>query len=62
MKKYFGTIVLIAILVFSYIKVFPLVRDKFSVYKSDVSYIAMVDDKYFYTYKLGKWEKEFIKG
>jgi hypothetical protein len=62
MKKYFATIVLIAILIFSYMKLAPLVRDKFSVYKSDVSYIAMVDDKYFYTYKLGKWEKEFIKG
>lgn len=62
MKKYFATIIFIALIIFSYIKFAPLVRERFSTFKDEVSYIARVDEKYFYTYKLGKWEKEFIKG
>ncbi|MCM8709818.1 family 2 glycosyl transferase [Clostridium sp. SYSU_GA19001] len=62
MKKYFFVVTLIIIIVFSYIKVIPLVRDKFSVYKDEVSYVSMVDNKYFYFYQFGEWKKEFIKG
>jgi hypothetical protein len=44
-------------------KLAPLVREKNSIYNGEVSYVSMVDNKYFYTYnKLGKWKKEFIKG
>ena len=62
MKKYFATVVIIAILIFSFLRFTPLIRDKFSIYKNEVSYISMVDNKYFYIYKYGKWQKEFIKG
>lgn len=30
--------------------------------KSGIAYSAKVDDKYFYIYNNGKWEKQFIKG
>jgi hypothetical protein len=62
MKRYFGTITIIVIIIFSYIKLSPLIRDKFSIYNGKISYISMVDDKNFYIYKYGKWQKQFIKG
>lgn len=62
MKRYFFTVVLIVGIIFSYIKLAPLIREALSVYKGNVSYISKVDDKYFYKYKFGHWDKEFIKG
>jgi len=62
MKKYFATVTLIIISIYAYITFSPYVRDIFSVHKGDISYVSMVDNKYFYVYKFGKWHKEFIKG
>lgn len=64
MKRYFMVVTLIILIVFGYFKLMPIIRDKMSTYKDKdgVSYISMVDNKYFYIYKYGKWQKEFIKG
>ena len=40
-----------------------LIRNIVSVYKNDgISYISKVDNKSFYVYSYGKWQKSFIKG
>lgn len=40
-----------------------LIRNKTSLYTSDqISYISKVDNKFFYIYRYGKWEKSFVKG
>ncbi|GLC28838.1 family 2 glycosyl transferase [Clostridium omnivorum] len=62
MKRYFMVIILIVAIAFSYFKLTPIIRDKTSIHKDNVKYVCMVDDKYFYVNKYGKWEKEFIKG
>lgn len=62
MKKYFATITIIALFIFSFYKLAPHVRNKSSIYNDGVSYVSMVDNSYFYVYRFGKWQKEFIKG
>jgi hypothetical protein len=62
MKKYFAAVTIIIVTIFIFINTSPYVRDIFSMYKDEVEYFSRVDDKNFYIYKFGKWEKEFIKG
>lgn len=63
MKRYFTVVITIILLVISYFKLIPIIRDMASVDKKDgINYVSMVDDKNFYINKYGKWQKEFIKG
>lgn len=62
LKRYFAFVFTIAAVIVLTYKFVPVIRDKASIYKDGVSYVAMVDDKYFYINKYGKWDKEFIKG
>ncbi|MBL4930313.1 family 2 glycosyl transferase [Clostridium paridis] len=62
MKKYFLTVTLIIVFIVIGIKIAPVIRDKTSLFKNDVAYIAKADNKSFYIYKYGRWKKEFIKG
>lgn len=63
MRKYFTVIAIIFFVAVLYIKASPIIRDRTSIEKKDgVSYVSMVDNKYFYINKFGKWQKEFIKG
>jgi hypothetical protein len=62
MRRYFTVVFLIAVLVISFLKLAPYVRDRMSIHRDGVNYVSMVDNKYFYINKYGKWDKEFIKG
>jgi len=53
-------IFLSAFLSFKYVY---LIRNETSVYNGDgISYISKVDNKSFYIYRYGKWERSFVKG
>lgn len=63
MKRFIIVLIIIVLSAFISYKCMYLVRDKVSVYSGNgISYISKVDDKSFYIYKYGKWEKSFVKG
>ncbi|MDF2612376.1 MAG: hypothetical protein K0S71_162 [Clostridia bacterium] len=63
MKKYISLVVLTMLLVIIFYQYGYLLRNTLSKFTDNqIRYISKVDDKNFYIYKLGKWQKEFIKG
>jgi len=62
LKKFIAISILVIFSVFLSFKYMYIIRNKVSVYKENVSYVAKVDDKAFYTYNYGKWNKKFIRG
>lgn len=63
MRRYFLTVLVILLFIAAYLRGTPILRDNLSIYKNNgISYMSMVDSNSFYSYKYGKWNKEFIKG
>ncbi|EKQ58297.1 MULTISPECIES: hypothetical protein [unclassified Clostridium] len=63
MKKFIIILSIIVLSAFLSYKSMFLIRNKVSLYTGDgISYMSKVDDKSFYIYKYGKWEKSFVKG
>lgn len=63
MKKFIIVLAIIVLSAFISYKCMYLIRNRASIYSGDgISYISKVDDKFFYIYKYGKWEKSFVKG
>lgn len=63
MKKFIMFLIIIFLSAFLSFKYVYLIRNEASVYNGDgISYISKVDNKSFYIYRYGKWEKSFVKG
>lgn len=63
MKKFIIFLIIIFLSAFLSFKYIYLIRNEASVYNGDgISYISKVDNKSFYIYRYGKWEKSFVKG
>jgi hypothetical protein len=63
LKKFIIFLIIIILSAFLSFKYIYLIRNKTSVYTGDgISYISRVDNKSFYIYRYGKWEKSFVKG
>lgn len=63
MKKFVVFLIIIIFSAFLTFKYMFIIRNKTSIYKNEgISYVSKVDNKSFYIYKYGKWEKSFIKG
>lgn len=63
MKKFIIFSVSTILILFLGYKYLFLVRNQVSIYKDNgISYMTKVDNKSFYIYKYGKWEKSFVKG
>lgn len=63
MKKFIILFIIIILSAFFTVKYMFIIRNISSIYKNgQISYISKVDNKYFYIYRYGKWEKSFIKG
>ncbi|AWK52030.1 family 2 glycosyl transferase [Clostridium beijerinckii] len=63
MKKFIMFLIIIFLSAFLSFKYIYLIRNEASVYNSDgIYYISKVDNKSFYIYRYGKWEKSFVKG
>lgn len=63
MKRFVGFVIIIMLSVILAYNYMYLLRNKISTYsEGGISYISKLDNKYFYIYKYGKWEKTFIKG
>ena len=63
MKKFIMFLIIIFLSAFLSFKYVYLIRNETSVYNGDgISYISKVDNKSFYIYRYGKWERSFVKG
>jgi len=63
LKKFIICLIIIILSAFLSFKYIYLIRNKTSVYTDDgISYISKADNKSFYIYRYGKWEKSFVKG
>jgi hypothetical protein len=63
MRRFLAFVVVVMTLAFVSWNYIYIVRNSLSNFKDgNIRYVSKVDNKNFYVYNLGKWDKEFIKG
>lgn len=63
MKKFIVFLMIVILSAFLSFKYIYLIRNEASLYVDDeISYISKAENKSFYIYRYGKWEKSFVKG